>query len=194
MAEYQGSAYTRWNEDVRDKYIRVLDYIISIVKDIPRWEGSGLILDMDVDDLLLACEALKIDIDGVLDDIILGKGTFKYLFKKNAKELLMKFVLKIKKLIAFVKIKISSEDEKEALLDYIYSLYDEELEQEYHSRELLYNMSVFKAIKGHILREMRKIVEEKLKPTDPLLEKISELDNIGDKEKRDIMGENEPDI
>jgi len=194
MAEYQGSAYTRWNEDVRDKYIRVLDYIISIVKDIPRWEGSGLILDMDVDDLLLACEALKIDIDGVLDDIILGKGTFKYLFKKNAKELLMKFVLKIKKLIAFVKIKISSEDEKEALLEYIYSLYDEELEQECHSRELLYNMSVFKAIKGHILREMRKIVEEKLKPTDPLLEKISELDNIGDKEKRDIMGENEPDI
>ena len=194
MAEYQGSAYTRWNEDVRDKYIRVLDYIISIVKDIPRWEGSGLILDMDVDDLLLACEALKIDIDGVLDDIILGKGTFKYLFKKNAKELLMKFVLKIKKLIAFVKIKISSEDEKEALLDYIYSLYDEELEQEYHSRELLYNMSVFKAIKGHILREMRKIVEEKLKPTDPLLEKISELDDIGDKEKREIMGEDETGI
>ena len=153
MAEYQGSAYTRWNEDVRSKYISIISDARLMLKQIPRWEGSGLVFDSDVDDLVLLCEMFDIDIDEVIQEIKSDRGRMKYLNK---------------------------------LMD--------ETHEDGDSRTLLYDISVFKAIKGRIYKEMRTIVEEKLKPTDPLLEKISELDNIGDKEKRDIMGENETDL
>jgi len=160
MAEYRGSAYTRWNEDVRSKYISIISDARLMLKQIPRWEGSGLVFDSDVDDLVLLCEMFDIDIDKVIQEIKSDRGRMKYLKK---------------------------------LMDNPYEEEDEQHKDE-DSRTLLYDISVFKAIKGRIYKEMRTIVEEKLKPTDPLLEKISELDNIGDKEKRDIMGENEPDI
>lgn len=149
MAEqHTGGAYSRWSEDLRKQYIGVISDARLMLKQIPRWEGSNLIFDSDVDDLVMLCEMFNVDIDEIIHEIAEGSGR-------------MKFIQKIM-------------DEKD-------------------TRSLLYDMSVFKAIKGRIYKVMRDIVEEKLKPTDPLLEKMEKLEELEDHERREVYKEEEED-
>jgi len=141
MADQQhtGGAYTSWNEELRKKYIDVISDARIKLKQIPRWEGSGLVLKSEVDDLIMLCVMFNVDIDEIIKEIYERRGNMKYL----------------KKIM----------DEKEA-------------------RSLLYDISVFKAIKGRIYKKMRDIVEKELKPTDPILDDLQKLDKIIDEQKR----------
>jgi len=119
-----GGAYVRWSDDVRSRYIRFLDYAINKLMYLPAYEGSGIIFEDEVSDLVELCEIFEINIDEVLKEIERGENNFKYLPERKSS---------------------------------------------------LFNIHVFKAVKGKVGKKIREIIEKELRPTDPILEKLEEL-------------------
>jgi len=91
---------------------------------LPAYEGSGIIFEDEVSDLVELCEIFEINIDEVLKEIEKGENNFKHLPEKESS---------------------------------------------------LFNIHVFKAVKGKVGKKIREIIEKELRPTDPILEKLEEL-------------------
>jgi len=63
MVEHKGSVYAQWHEDVRRLYVNVIKALFEELKSIPRFPGSGMILDDEIDRLKSMCETFDVDID-----------------------------------------------------------------------------------------------------------------------------------
>ncbi len=58
--ESKGGLFASWNEDVRKRYIRILDMIVSLLKEIPIYPPD--ITRMDVLNLMKVAQAMDLDI------------------------------------------------------------------------------------------------------------------------------------
>jgi len=86
-----GSPMLRWLDAQIKNYEPFLRYIIQKFRMIPDFEGSGLIGDDDVDDLVELCNTFDVDINAVIQDIQDNKGNLAYIkipMDKPSEELL----------------------------------------------------------------------------------------------------------
>ena len=73
------SVFGEWHKDVRRLYVNVIKALFEELKSIPRFPGSGMILDDEIDRLKSMCETFDVDID---DDINL-KDVSQFLIVKG---------------------------------------------------------------------------------------------------------------
>lgn len=59
----RGSAWVQWNEDLRKRYIRILDSVINTLMDVPKFPPH--ITEMDVLKLREAAHAMGYDVEGL---------------------------------------------------------------------------------------------------------------------------------
>ena len=57
------SVFGEWHKDVRRLYVNVIKALFEELKSIPRFPGSGMILDDEIDRLKSMCETFDVDID-----------------------------------------------------------------------------------------------------------------------------------
>jgi len=59
----QGSVFAQWHKDVRRLYVKVIKALFEELKGLPRFPGSGIIMDDEIDKLKSMCETFGVEID-----------------------------------------------------------------------------------------------------------------------------------